>query len=318
MPDILTLTLNPALDVLSAIDRVEPTHKLRCSEAVMHPGGGGINVARVLHRLGADGLALYTQGGVTGHELATLLAQEGVPALGLPIAAETRESLSVHENSTGLDYRFVLPGPRLQPDEVEQALQGVARHGATAHYWVLSGSLPPGVPDDLYARIARQAQAQGARLVLDSSGPALRAALSAGVFLFKPSLRELAELVGQPLPGEAEQLHAARQLMAAGQAQAVALTLGEQGALLITPEQAWRAPPLSVAVASTIGAGDSFVGGLVAALASQPDQTGPIDWPAALAMAMATSAASLLHPGTALCQPDDVRQLLPLVQLQAL
>lgn len=309
MPDILTLTLNPALDVLSAIDRVEPTHKLRCSEAVMHPGGGGINVARVLHRLGADGLALYTQGGVTGHELATLLAQEGVPAQGLPIAAETRESFSVHENSTGLDYRFVLPGPRLQPDEVEQALQGVARHGATARYWVLSGSLPPGVPDDLYARIARQARAQGARLVLDSSGPALRAALSAGVFLFKPSLR---------LTGGHELAGGVQLLGLAGQGLAVALTLGEQGALLITPEQAWRAPPLSVAVASTIGAGDSFVGGLVAALASQPDQTGPIDWPAALAMAMATSAASLLHPGTALCQPDDVRQLLPLVQLQAL
>lgn len=312
MPDILTVTLNPALDVLSSIDRVVPTHKLRCSSAVMHPGGGGVNVARVLHRLGADTLALFTQGGVTGQALATSLAQEGVPAQGLPIAGDTRESFSVHENSTGLDYRFVLPGPRLSPTELAQALQRIAELGAGARYWVLSGSLPAGVPDDVYAQLARQARAQGTRLVLDSSGPALRAGLAAGVYGVKPSLRELSELSARPLPTEADQLQAARQLISAGQTQVVALTLGEQGALLVTADQAWRAPPLAVKVLSTIGAGDSFVGGWVAGLAQRDDMR------SALAQALAASAAALLHPGTALCQAADVQALLPQVQLQAL
>lgn len=312
MPDILTVTLNPALDVLSSIDRVVPTHKLRCASAVMHPGGGGVNVARVLHRLGADTLALFTQGGVTGQELATSLAQEGVPAQGLPIAGDTRESFSVHENSTGLDYRFVLPGPRLSPTELAHALQRIAELGAGARYWVLSGSLPAGVPDDVYAQLARQARAQGTRLVLDSSGPALRAGLAAGVYGVKPSLRELSELSARPLPTEADQLQAARQWISAGQTQVVALTLGEQGALLVTADQAWRAPPLAVKVLSTIGAGDSFVGGWVAGLAQRDDMR------SALAQAMAASAAALLHPGTALCQAADVQALLPQVQLQAL
>jgi len=151
----ILLTLNPALDVSTAIDRVEPVHKMRCGEPTQHPGGGGINVARVLHRLGADVTAIYPVGGATGEALTKLLQAEGVPAQVVPIAGQTRESFSVHEASSGLDWRFVLPGPTLSEAELRaccDALMTAADGGEAARgVWVMvpsalvaSGGLPPG------------------------------------------------------------------------------------------------------------------------------------------------------------------------------
>lgn len=323
MPRILTLTLNPALDVSTAIDRVEPVHKMRCGEPSQHPGGGGINVARVLHRLGAAVMAIYPAGGPTGAVLTKLLQAEGVPAQVVPITGETRESFSVHEASSGQDWRFVLPGPALSDaelkaccdallaavDDTAQAPGGPAPHDT----WVVaSGGLPPGVSDACWADLARQVRARGARFVIDTNGPALAQALAAGVDVFKPSLRELRQLTGQPLPDEASQVAAARSLIDAGRAGTVALSLGEQGAILVTAEGAWRAGALKVSVASTIGAGDSFVAGLVSGLAQgQPPQQ-------AFAQALATSAAALLSHGTALAEPADVARLLPQVTVVAI
>ncbi|MGV8805705.1 MAG: 1-phosphofructokinase family hexose kinase [Polaromonas sp.] len=303
MTDILTVTLNPALDVSTSTDKVRDTHKLRCTAAIFHPGGGGINVARVVHRLGGDCLALYPAGGVNGELLVQLLAQEQVPGHCLPIAGQTRESFSVHETCSGRDFRFVLPGPELSRQDWQGLLDIVSQFEAAPHYVVGSGSLPPGVPADFYARLARLAQAQGSRLVLDTSGPALATALAQGVYLVKPSLRELRELTGQPLTDEPQWREAAQQLIRKGQAQIVALSLGEDGALLVTANQAWRALGLPVQVASTIGAGDSFVGGLVWALNRQDDLE------QALRHAMAAGAAALLAAGTALCQPADMERL---------
>ncbi|WP_374593176.1 1-phosphofructokinase family hexose kinase [Aquabacterium sp.] len=318
MPRILTLTMNPALDVATAIDRVVPDHKLRCGAAVTHPGGGGINVARVVRRLGGDVLALYPAGGTHGSTLSRLLDDERVPRRAVPIAGDTRESLAVHEASTGHDYRFVLPGPTLQAAEWQACLDAIDAIVATPpapRMVVLSGSLPPGVPVDFHARVARAASARGCRVVLDSSGPALAAALQAGVYLVKPSLRELQDLVGHPLPEPADQLAACRQLIGSGQAQVVALTLGADGALLVSADQAWRAQALRVPVASTIGAGDSFVGGLVWAL-DQPPAAG-LDLAEAFRWAMASSVAALASAGTALCDVADVRRLLAQIEIAA-
>lgn len=312
MPRIVTLTLNPALDVATAIDRVIPDHKLRCGPTLMHPGGGGINVARVVHRLGGDVLALYAAGGVNGQTLHRLLENERVPHHAVPVAGDTRESIAVHETSTGHDYRFVLPGPTLQAAEWQACLDALDALQPAPRFVVLSGSLPPGAPLDFYARAAAAAQARGCRVVLDSSGPALAATLAHGVYLVKPSVRELRELTGQNLPDEASQLAAARQLVAAGQAQVVALTLGAEGALLVSAEQAWRAQALRVPVASTIGAGDSFVGGLVWALAQQHDLA------AALRTGLAASAAALRSAGTALADAADVARLLNDVVIDAI
>jgi 6-phosphofructokinase 2 len=310
MPDILTVTMNPALDVSTFADQVVPDHKVRCKAAQQHPGGGGINVARVLHRLGADVQALYPAGGASGQALDQLLDAEQVPHHALPIAQDTRQSFSVHESGSGHDFRFVLPGPTLSQAEWNACLNWVSAMPVAPHYVVASGSLPPGVPDDFYAQLAQLAQARGSKLVLDTSGPALRAALAQGVYLFKPSLRELQELTGLPLGTADQQLDAARLIIQQSQAQIVAVSLGADGALLVTADQAWRARSLPVTVASTIGAGDSFVGGLVWALSQGAD----LD--KAFAQAMAAAAAALLSAGTSLCQADDVARLLQKVEIE--
>ncbi|MDB5842840.1 MAG: 6-phosphofructokinase [Polaromonas sp.] len=303
MTDILTVTMNPALDVSTSTDRVSDTHKLRCSAAILHPGGGGINVARVLHRLGGDCLALYPAGGANGQRLQQLIDQEQVRSHCVPIAGETRESFSVHEHASGRDFRFVLPGPELAAGEWQACLRLAADLQAPPAYLVASGSLPPGVPSDFHARLARLAKERGSRLVLDSSGPPLAAALAEGVYLVKPSLRELRELTGHALDSEQDWHAAALQIIRAGQAQVVALSLGEGGALLVTADRALRARSLPVRVASSIGAGDSFVGGLLWALNRGEDLE------QAFRYGMAAGAAALLAAGTALCQAADVERL---------
>lgn len=318
MSQVLTLTMNPALDVSTSIERIEPDHKLRCAAALQHPGGGGINVARVLHRLGDAVTALYPAGGATGHALTSLLRDEGVCAQVVPIAGETRESFTAHEASTGRDFRFVLPGPTLSATEAQACLEAVrgwlaGQAGLASRPWVVaSGGLPPGVSDDFHAGVAALVHAAGGCFVLDSHGEALRRALDQGVHLVKPSLRELRQLTGQPLLDEAEQAQAARSLVAAGRARIVALSLGEAGAMWVSAQGAWRAPALDVPVASTIGAGDSFVAGAVWALGQGQDEA------RAFAHGMAASAAALLSSGTALCEPAEVRRLLGRVEVRAI
>ncbi|MEJ7930125.1 1-phosphofructokinase family hexose kinase [Ramlibacter sp. AN1015] len=309
---ILTLTMNPAVDVSARAPTVAPTHKIRCGDPTFHPGGGGVNVARVVCRLGAEATALYPAGGVTGELLRRLLDSEGVPSESVPVAGDTRESFSVHDDASGLDWRFVLPGPTLGEAEWRECLARTALACRGAALLVASGSLPPGVPDDFYGRVAEQAARDGVPLVLDTSGKALAAALEAGVHLVKPSLRELRELSGGALLDTAEQVAACREIIGRNGAQAVALSLGEDGALLVTREAAWRAPALRVKVLSTIGAGDSFLGGLVAGLAAGEAM------PHAFRGAMAASAAALLSPGTALCRPEDVQRLRADVQVSEL
>jgi 6-phosphofructokinase 2 len=303
MTDILTVTLNPALDVLTSIDKVSDTHKMRCGPTLKHPGGGGVNVARVLHRLGANCVALYLAGGVTGERHHKLMHAEKVRCHVMPIAEETRESFSVHETSSGHDFRFVLPGPNVSETEYEACFDYVAQH-MPKQFLVISGGLAPGVPNDFYARLAALAKQHGVRVVLDTNGPALVEALKVGVYLFKPSLRELRDLTGQDLLDEESQVTAAQQLIHSNQAEIVALSLGAQGAMVVSADQVWRARAIQVDVQTTIGAGDSFVGGMVWALA----QGDPLL--KAFQYGMAAGAAALLAPGTSLAQKPDVHRLI--------
>lgn len=310
MTDILTITMNPAVDVFTSTANVRPAHKLRCGPALVHPGGGGINVARVLARLDVRALALYPAGGLTGGLLRKLLEAEGVPGRAVAIAGETRESFTVHDEGSGQDYRFVLQGPQLTGAEWQACLEAAVTVPVASRLVVASGSLPPGVPDDFYARLARRLATQGVRLALDTSGPALAAALEAGVYLVKPSLRELGDLTGAVLDTPAQRLAACRSMVQAGRAEVVALSLGAEGALLVTREGAWQAAALAVQVASTVGAGDSFLGALLVA------RCRGMGFDQALARGIAASAAALLTSGTALCQPADLERLLPQVRLQ--
>ena len=176
MAAIVTLTMNPALDIATTTDRVEPTHKLRCRMPRYDPGGGGINVARAVHALGGDAVAIFPVGGPAGEMIRYMLQQEGVAHHAIPISGFTRESLAVEELASGNQFRFILPGPELSRADQERCLDQLSAATSGAQYIVASGSLPPGVPDGFYARVAELARLQGTRFVIDTSGPALKQA----------------------------------------------------------------------------------------------------------------------------------------------
>lgn len=309
MQTIVTVTINPAIDVSTSVERIEPSVKLRCGPARRDAGGGGVNVARVVHRLGGAALAILPVGGLTGRLLVELLEAEGVPMTAVPIAGETREDFTAVERATGREFRFVLEGPQLAWSEWQACLDAAIQPGDGPAIVVASGSLPPGAPADFHQRLAANAKAAGDRVVLDVSGPALATALRHGVYLIKPNLRELQDLTGERLDDDAARLAAARALIAGGGAEAVALTMGDEGALLITADRAWRAPALPITPISSVGAGDSFLGGMVHALAAGQDLE------EAFRLALACGSAALLSPGTGLCQPDMVQSLLPRVRM---
>jgi 6-phosphofructokinase 2 len=291
-PRIITLTLNPTIDVAcDAKDRVDPVHKVRCRGETYDPGGGGVNVGRVLRELDADVLSVITAGDKTGDMLKELMENAGVASLAVPIRDRTRISWTVHEVATGQEYRFVTEGPMLAEQEWQATLDAV--DAAEGTWIVASGGLPRGVPEDYYARLARCAASKGRQVVLDTSGAALHAARGVKLALMKPSLRELRELVDRKLPDDASQEAAALGLIREGEVERIAVTLGADGAFLATAEGVWRLPALDVRVRGTVGSGDSFVAAMTIALARGDTE------PKALAMGVAAGAAAVMTSGTA-------------------
>jgi 6-phosphofructokinase 2 len=312
VPDIVTLTINPAVDIFVNVARVEPTAKLRASAPKRDPGGGGINVARVAHRLGASVTAIYPTGGALGKLLQRLVEREGIGDIVTPSHVETRENFTAYDDSTGEQYRFVLPGSALHRAEWEAMLEKLATLSSKPRYVVASGSVPPGVPDDIYAKVARIARELGAATVIDSSGASLRAALDEGVTLVKPNINEFSDFAGAKLDNDEVRIATCRKLIEAGRTEMVALTLGEDGALLVTKSDVLRAKPMQIEVVSAVGAGDSFLGGLVASLAKGDGLEH------AFRVAVAAASAAVMSPGTELCRESDVQRLLPRVQIAVL
>jgi 6-phosphofructokinase 2 len=305
---ILTLTMNPAVDVSAVTDEVVPTNKLRCRDAHRDSGGGGINVARVIGRFGSECRAIYPAGGALGQQLRDILQEQGVNSIAIDVAAETRESFSITEASSGAQYRFVLPGEALDQKDWQACVDTVAAHAKPHHFVVASGSLPPGAPDDLYARLAEKLSDRDVRLVVDSSGPALGAALRHGIYLAKPNLQELRDLTGAPLERQSDWEEAASELVRSGRAEIILLTLGEEGAFLASRDLRMRADAVPVKAVSAVGAGDSFLAAMVWRLASG-------DLPeVAFRYAVAAGSAALLTPGTDLCHKEDVERLLDQVR----
>jgi 6-phosphofructokinase 2 len=299
---IVTLTMNPALDVSSSVDRVVPERKLRCGPGGFDPGGGGINVTRAIRNLGGASIAIYPLGGPTGEAYRGFAA--AIPSRVVTISGDTRTSFTVNETSTGNQYRFVLPGPELAEPEWRACLATVADNLPRGGFLVASGSLPPGVPVDFYARVTRLARDEDVRVVVDASGPPLDAALAEGVFLIKPSRDELAELVGtEGELGPDEQVEALEAIVADGRAVHVALSLGAQGALLAGSAGVIRLPTPRVEVSSAVGAGDAFLAGLVLRLA----QGDPIE--RAFRTAVAAGSATAMMAATQVCLADDVARL---------
>lgn len=310
--NVATLTMNPALDFSAEVEKIEPIHKLRCTAVRRDPGGGGINVARVIRRLGGEVSAVFPVGGVTGSLLESLLRIEGVHGVPIAIKGETREDFTVLEHRSGHQYRFVTPGPEFSTGEADRCAQAFDLADRHPEIVVASGSLPPGVPPEFFAAVATAAKAKGAKTIVDTSGPALRAALRAGVWLAKPNLRELTELAGAHLSDEVAWLAAARKLVTDGSAEIVALSLAEKGARLITRDEAWAAHAPPITPLSTVGAGDSFVGALTWVLSRHEPLT------RALRYAVAAGTAALLSHGTELCHAEAVERLLPQVVVEKL
>ncbi|MGZ5868376.1 MAG: 1-phosphofructokinase family hexose kinase, partial [Croceibacterium sp.] len=249
MMEIATLTMNPTVDVSLEVDRVVHTHKMRGRNELHAPGGGGINVARVFVRLGGNARCYYLSGGPMGVALDGLLDLHQLVRTRIPIAGETRISTAVHEKESGKEFRFLAEGPTVSESEWQACLEGVSE--ARCDYLVASGSLPKGVPDDFFARVAAVANARGIRFVLDTSGPALAQGLAGGgVFLVKPSLGEFRTLTGQSLPTEEAIAAAAAAIVSRGEAENIAVTLGLDGALLVNEAGIQRLPALPVPTAS--------------------------------------------------------------------
>jgi 6-phosphofructokinase 2 len=307
---LVTLTLNPAIDISGAIEKLVPSHKLRCGNIKREPGGGGINVARVLQRLGGTPLAVFPAGGATGAQLSRMLAAQAVNHVAIAVTAEVRENLVVQEKS-GAQYRFVFPGPALTSTEIETCAKTALEAVAPGGWLVASGSLPPGAASDSYHMLAMQAAALGVQLALDTSGEALCAGVGKGIALLKVNEDELEELSGKSCSDEASCIAAAIALLEQGPAM-IAVTRGEKGALLIGQDFAFKglAPP--IAPASTVGAGDSFLAALVWALSKNRPH------PEALRQAIAAGCAALLATGTELAHAEAISDLAPRVEIQAL
>jgi 6-phosphofructokinase 2 len=302
MNSIVTLTMNPALDITTDADVVRPTDKVRCSSVRYDPGGGGVNVAQVAHNLGASVTALFPAGGATGEMYCDLLAARGIPFHLVKITGSTRESFTVDETTTGLQYRFVLPGPSLTFAELQQCLVELRHLAKSAKFVVASGSLPPGAPSDFYQQVALICQELGARLILDTSGGDLRH-LTSGVFVLKASVRELRECVGRELVTESEQLFAAHEIVDCGRAEAVVVSLGSEGALLATSTESTRFSAIPVRGVSGVGAGDAMTSAITVGLSRGWSLSESVRF------GIAAGAAMVLTPGTAPCTRAEVERL---------
>lgn len=309
MKPIVTLTLNPTIDGSASAEAIRPLRKIRTTDERYQPGGGGINVARVIHELGGSAHAVYLVGGPTGKILDEMMAGAGVSAQPIAIAGTTRIAHTVFERVSGMEYRFVPEGPQISGDEWKSCFEALTN--LDFDHIVISGSLPRGLSDDAYHGVLEIAGRKGARVVLDTSGPALRATLDRGVFLVKPSLGELEGLIGRKLPDPKAQKEAARELVKAGNAEIVAVTCGRDGAVIVSKDAAWRVAAPSVSAQTAVGAGDSFTAAVTLALG----QGRSLEH--ALVFGVAAGTAAVLSPGAELCRSEDVDRLYASLREQA-
>lgn len=300
---IVTVTMNPAVDINVHVGQVTPDRKLRCSQPREEPGGGGINVSRAISRLGGQSRCLFTHGGANGKLVQTLIAHEKIEYHSLRVNGLTRQSFTAAEEDSGRQYRFTMPGPRLTEKEYEAMLETIKSITPPPSFLVASGSLPPGVPDDFYGSLSHYARTHDIRFIVDTSGPSLRKAVDAGVYLLKPNMRELQELVGYKIEDENQQIRSARELIGKKKTRLVVLSLGAGGALFVSAEQTVHLRSPSVPIRSKIGAGDSMVAGMVLALARGHD---PLD---AARFGVASGAAAVMTKGSELCRRGDTERL---------
>lgn len=307
MPAILTITLNPTVDLSIHADHVAPERKLRCTRPETDPGGGGINVSRAIAALGGHSTAFVALGGPTGDKVMHLLAEQGIGLTPFPAPGETRQSLTVTDATTGAQYRFVMPGPDWHARDVSRVLERIARAAPEGGFVVLSGSQPPGVPDDFPARLATRIARTRARFFLDTSGKALHRLMEAGarpVDVLRMDDLEAEELAGRPLPTRTDTADFAAALVARGIAHAVIVARGADGNVMVDETGRWCAQAVPDQVVSKVGAGDSFVAAFTLSRARG------LSAPEALRWGSAAAAAAVMTPATDLCEIATVKRML--------
>ncbi len=310
MPTIITVTFNPAIDKSTSVAVLIPEKKLNCALPVYEPGGGGINVARAIKKLGGEATAVYLAGGYSGKTFSQLLTDELVESIVTETRESTRENLIVLENASNQQFRFGMPGPNISKLEWQDCLKSI-ENIQDVEYIVASGSLPQGVPTDIFARIAFIARKKNARLIVDTSGEALKEAVAAGVYLIKPNLGELSMLLGKEELNIELVDEAAREVIEKGNCEVVVVSMGPAGAMLVTKELALQIMPPAVKRKSTVGAGDSMVAGIVLSLTRNKSLTEAVQY------GVASGTAATMNPGTELCRKEDAEHLYKLIQNKA-
>lgn len=314
---IFTVTLNPAVDFSASADKVAPGPKLRLSPPVVEPGGGGVNVARAIHKLGGAARAVIAVRGVMGARLTAMLETEGIETLTLTGDGETRLSLAVTDRGSGGQYRFTFPGPDWTEEEAAEALQAIAGTSAPGSFVVLSGSQPPGVDERFPILLADALRAKSARLVVDTSGPALLELVGRHgdhpiVHVLRLDQEVAEKIAGVALRRATDSLELAERLVAAGVAEIVVIARGADGNVMAGQGLRLQCVPPQVPVKSKVGAGDSFTGAFVLSLARGDDPATALQW------GTAAAAAAVMTEATELCRREDTEELMPLCAVRHL
>lgn len=314
MTDILTITLNPAVDISTNVDQVTPGHKLRCAAPATDPGGGGINVSRAIRILGGESTAFVALGGATGQQLAELLKQEKIVFTAFPAPGDTRQSISVMESSSARQYRFVMPGSQWQPDMQDQVVTAIRAATEPGNLIVLSGSLPVGIPPDFVTRLRIALNAVNTTLIVDTSGAPLQHLVSnpVNVDILRMDEQEARALAAHPLNTRADTAAFAQSLVRSGVAGIVIIARGADGTTLVSAGDKLHCRCDVDHVVSKVGAGDSFVAGF--ALALSKGTTNAV----ALRHGTAAASAAVMTDGTQLCTQIDAERLLPECELTQL
>lgn len=294
---IITVTLNPSLDRAIDLDRLVRGEVLRAAPARLDPGGKGVNVSRALLANGVPNTAVLPVGGEDGAHLIELLRTDKVDLLTVPVEGRTRSNITLAEPD-GTVTKINEPGPSLSSQELEAVFEKVLTAAQTARWVVICGSLPAGMSIDLFSDLCRKVVAAGARLAVDTSGPALRAAAEAGANLVKPNREELAEAVGAPLATLGDVVEAAQQVRAWG-AEAVLASLGSDGAVLVDADGVATGESPVSDPRSSVGAGDSLLAGFLAAGGHGVE---------ALAEGIAWGSAAVRLPGSVMPGPADLNR----------
>ena len=298
---ILTVTLNPAIDKSTITDLIQPEAKQRCTDVLNEPGGGGLNVSKALKKLEAASVALFPAGGHNGEMLKGLLTAAEIPFHSINSSVETRENWVVLESETNHQFWFTFPGKSIEEQVIKNLIDDILSYSPA--YVVASGSLPPGLPDYFYGLIVKTANAVGAKCIVDTSGPALQALKGKKAFLIKPNTSELCKMLSVETLQNNEVPDAAQQAVRDGFAELIAVSMGPDGAWLVTAEKKYFASAPIVKKKSTVGAGDSMVAGITYMLQQQQPLQQVINF------GVACGSAATMNEGTQLFTIEDVQQL---------